>query len=1138
MRGRWCLVAVLLAIPAALPLAGRQTGARLDSVPPPVQLTPAETERLAAEARQQVTVELPPGVELTLWAPDALVVDPVAIDVDPRGRVYVGSTSRANLPLDIRGHPNWVPIVHTLRTVEDLRNFYRRELAPERSAENTWIPDLNKDGVRDARDFEELKERLYRLEDTNGDGRADFSQIMAEGFNADPTWDVVGGVLYHEGDIFYGVAPGVFRLRDTTGDGVIDHQTTISEGYNVHPAFAGHGISGLIIGPDGRLYWEVGDMGFSVVDETGRRWEYPYEGAVLRSELDGSGFEVFATGIRNLQEFSFDEHGNLISVDNDGDHPGEHERLVYIPYGSDSGWRSTWQYGKYTDPKNNRYNVWMDEGLYKPRHPGQGAHIVPPVAPHHAGPSGMVYNPGTALSEEWRNHFFVTSFPGSPAGARIYAFTLKEDGAGFAMDTERVILRGILAIGLAWGPDGALYVTDWITGWRSNNAGRIWTLDTPAEAGSDVRKEVQALIAADFATRTVPDLVGLLRHADMRIRQKAQFELVRRGEAQALVETTRDPAHRLARLHGIWGLAQLARADAQHAAHLQPLITESDAEVRAQAARMLGDVRYGAAGDALIPLLTDPAPRVRGFAAEALGRMAHRPAARGLVDMLAENDDRDVFLRHAGSLALSQTADAEMLGSLARHESPAVRLAAVVALRRMKHPAVERFLADADEGIVIEAARAINDDGSIERAVPALAAALGGTRSSSEALLRRAINANLRVGTGDAVARVEAFAADRARPDAMRVEAVAVLGVWPSPSTMDRVDGMYHGEAQQEGRDAARARAAVARLIDELPAADASPALKAALAQAAGRLEVTSAAPVLLAQLRQDPSQEVRLAALSALQALGVGDMDEVMRIALADKEPAVRRAALGILPGLRMSDAARVQHLASFIREGALAEQQGALEVLGELRSAESRRLLGTYLDELQAGSLAPELQVDLVAAVQADGAPALEARLDAFQQARKAETLVDALRPALLRGGDARRGQQVAFQHPAAECSRCHTLKGQGSDVGPDLTRIGSVLTREQLLESLLEPNARIAPGYGTVTATLRNGEIVSGTLREETDTHLVLLTGDPPSPQRIPKAEIAQRTNPVSAMPPMGLLLQPREIRDLVEFMSTLK
>ena len=95
----------------------------------------------------------------------------------------------------------------------------------------------------------------------------------------------------------------------------------------------------------------------------------------MRSEPDGSNFEVFATGIRNLQEFSFDEYGNLISVDNDGDHQGETERVVYIPYGSDSGWRSNWQYGKYTDAKNNRYNVWMDEQHVQAalRRPG-GAH--------------------------------------------------------------------------------------------------------------------------------------------------------------------------------------------------------------------------------------------------------------------------------------------------------------------------------------------------------------------------------------------------------------------------------------------------------------------------------------------------------------------------------------------------------------------------------------------------------------------------------------------------------------------------------------------------------------------------------------------------------------------------------------------
>jgi putative heme-binding domain-containing protein len=108
----------------------------------------------------------------------------------------------------------------------------------------------------------------------------------------------------------------------------------------------------------------------------------------------------------------------------------------------------------------------------------------------------------------------------------------------------------------------------------------------------------------------------------------------------------------------------------------------------------------------------------------------------------------------------------------------------------------------------------------------------------------------------------------------------------------------------------------------------------------------------------------------------------------------------------------------------------------------------------------------------------------------------------------------------------------------VGPNLSTIGATLSREQLLEALLEPNARIAPGFGTVGVTLKNGQRVDGTLREETDTHVVLLVGTPPAERRIPKAEIADRTNPVSAMPPFGLILKPREIRDLVEFLSVLR
>ena len=62
------------------------------------------------------------------------------------------------------------------------------------------------------------------------------------------------------------VPPGIYRLHDAKGDGTFNQRSTIGEGMNIHPAFGGHGISGVLIGPDGRLYWEVGDIGLNVTD--------------------------------------------------------------------------------------------------------------------------------------------------------------------------------------------------------------------------------------------------------------------------------------------------------------------------------------------------------------------------------------------------------------------------------------------------------------------------------------------------------------------------------------------------------------------------------------------------------------------------------------------------------------------------------------------------------------------------------------------------------------------------------------------------------------------------------------------------------------------------------------------------------
>src|SRR5690606_21344805 len=141
------------------------------------------------------------------------------------------------------------------------------------------------------------------------------------------------------------------------------------------------------------------------------------------------------------------------------------------------------------------------------------------------------------------------------------------------------------------------------------------------------------------------------------------------------------------------------------------------------------------AGEALMTLLEDEYRRARFFAAEALGRIAYEPAIDQIINLLEANNDEDAYIRHAASLALARIGKAEPIVALSNHPSRAVRMGAVLALRRLSHPGITNFLDDEDEYIVTEAARAINDDFSIEPALPALGKVLNNPRFTQEPLI-------------------------------------------------------------------------------------------------------------------------------------------------------------------------------------------------------------------------------------------------------------------------------------------------------------------------------------------------------------------------------------------------------------------
>ncbi len=1095
----------------------------------------AKSLAVAASVESLIKPQLAEGLTLKLWGIDSLVISPIAIDIDDLGRLYYTTTNRQkNSEFDIRGHRDWEIESIQLQTIEDKRAFLRRTLSPENSSKNKkWLSDLNGDSSHDWRDMTIEKDMVYRLEDKNGDGVADFSQLMVNDFNDEVT-DVAGGVLSDGDDLYVSIGPDMWRLKDKNGDGVADEKTSISTGYGIHIGFGGHGMSGTEMGPDGKVYWQIGDIGFNGTDKDGKKWEHPNSGVVVRSNPDGSDFEVFASGLRNTHEFVFDEYANIISEDNDGDHDGERERLVYIVNGSDAGWRSNWQYGKYRDKDNNTYKVWMDEKLYLPRYEGQAAYIVPCIANYVSGPTGMVYNPGTALGPEYKNSFFLAEFVGSPAGSGIHNFRLKPKGAGFELGETKKILGGVLATGLDFGPDGALYVADWIDGWNTSDFGRIWKLDVKDGSSSVERQQTKSLLAADFKVKKADELGELLKHPDMRVRQKSQFELVKRGEEGSAIfqQYLKQTTHQLSRVHSIWGIAQLAREQKKYAALIVPYLKDNDPEIRAQSAKWLGDIKYADAGEQLMPLLTDDYSRAKFFATEALGRIGYEPAINPIIDMLRVNNDDDAYLRHAGSLALSRIGKADPVIALSKDPSRALRIAAVVALRRMSHPGVAVFLNDKDEYIVTEAARAINDDLSIEKALPELGNVLQSTEFRNEALLRRAINANLRVGTSAAMQNLVNYSSKQNAPAAMRAEAIEALGTWAKPSVLDRVDGRYRAAIT---RDVAPVKAAVTQPLMGLLQSKDIP-VRLSVVKAFAKLGVEEAAPQFHVLLKSDASPEVRVAALESLVKLKDKNVANAISMAIADQSKTVRVAGLDILDQLDIAPSLMVTLLNDVIASKTMEEKQAAILTLGKIPTQHSGASFNDLLNKMEAGKLSTDVYLELGEAIDSTKSTELITRYKKVTASFSADQVL-ASYAGSLSGGDPRRGREVFLWNQNSQCIRCHAYDDRGGNAGPQLNNIGAKLTREQILEALVNPSARISPGYGMVTLELKNGEKISGILQEETSTGLKMKIGDEPQ-KMIAKEQVVKRENAMSSMPDMKVLLSKKEIRDVVSFLADSK
>jgi quinoprotein glucose dehydrogenase len=1147
----------LLAVPLLF------VAALASAVPPidPAEKAKQDQDNAGAIAQVQFADK---GLKAEVWAAAPLMMNPVSFCFDEKGRVYVAETTRFDHGVpDTRGHMNWLDEDLANRSIDDLLAMYKKHKY---------------------QGYEKFSDQVRVVWDSTGSGRADKSEVFSGGYNR-PQDGLAAGVLARKGKVYLTCIPDLYVLEDTKGENKADKKTSLFTGFGPTVQFLGHDLHGLRMGPDGKLYFSIGDRGFVVKTKEGTTLSYPNQGAILRCDPDGANLEVVHAGLRNPQEIAFDDYGNLFTYDNNCD-SGDRARWVHVVEGGDSGWRGGFQYstGYHTPavPQGNR-GAWNTEKLWLPQHEGQPAWIVPPLANFGNGPAGMTHYPGLGLSDKYKDHFFACDFTSNPGNSVIWAVSVKPKGASFEVSKPEPFIRGLVPTDCEFGPDGAFYWSDWVGGWAPQNRGRIFRVTDEAAMKNPQVKEAQKLLAEGFEKKTAEELAKLLAFPHQLVRQEAQFELAGRkteDAVKAFEAVLKDSKDRLARLHAVWGLGQLARKHRPASVALLAAFRDADAEVRRAAIEPLsGAVWEGGASQLSVGtadayrliagLLADPDDRVKAAAAVAFGKLRPQElqgVAPGselarfapLFDLLKANNDKDPYLRNAAVVGLAKMAHnpAELVNVLkvakeqerAKYDVPAVRLGVLLALRKLKSAACAEFLTDADARIVTEAARAIYDERLAAPATAALAT-LADKPSQPDAISFRALAANFVVGTPEAAARIANFAARPGEADYVRAFALKLLADWPKPPRRDPITGLT---LDLPARDAAAAADALRPL--GLKVFTGGDAVRAAAANAAVKLGLKEFGP-LLAGLVKDGKNPAgaRVEALLAVAELKDPGTKELAAFALSSDEPKLRAAGRAVQA--RFDPNAVLKSLPELLKDEkvSVAEKQGAFDILADFKaSPEADKLLSEWLDVANAGKVPAALVLDVLDAAETraknDKLKVQEPLKQKVGQYRAAQNKLandpkgDKLAAYFdaLEGGDAEKGRNIFLNNSAVYCQRCHKLDGQGGEVGPLMNGLAAdpEKTRRYLLEAVVQPNAKIAKGYETVVLTLADDRVVSGIIKQEDKKTVKIVTAE--AKELVIPADdvVARRTGP-SAMPDdLHKKLTRRELRDVVEFLTSLK
>ena len=699
---------------------------------------------------------------------------------------------------------------------------------------------------------------------------------------------------------------------------------------------------------------------------------------------------------------------------------------------------------------------------------------------------------GDHMPENWWGSLLANDFRAN----RTVRYEIQEKGSGYtAREVETVLRsshRSFRPVDIKMGPDGAVYVVDWYNPIidhgevdfhhpsRDKAHGRIWRL---------VARDRPLLKRETIAEAKPGALLDLLKSPAQYNRVRARRELARHDPIKVLPELKKwlgaldpkDSGFEHHRLEGLWLVVALRTAYPELAAEV---FRSPVPQVRAAAVRAISrwSERAGPIDkmDLFAQAVEDPHPRVRLEAVCALREIGTLEAAN--VALRAAGQEVDNYLAFALELTVRYLRDkwlpAMQAGKPVFDGNPS-RLA--YALKEVGDPRAIAPLVDVIQKGGITAA-------DLPQAVTTVSA-LGQTAEldamltlakKSPALLSAI--ASGAANNSHVPSQTEAVTEFLASKTGMtRVAAARLCGTWKVRSARDKLLRMTGSKTLQldEAASLCLALGSIGATTDlqTLAGSDKSPTLRAAAVTAWAKLDANKAA---------GPAA----ALLASLADAGTPEAEEVFA------------AFIGLREG--------VDAMAKALSKTKL---RRPIAIAGVTLAHASGRDLSALISILNsAGGLQPLAQ-----------------NLSAKERTK---LLADAHKT-----GSAERGREI-YHRKTMLCSTCHLIDNRGGKLGPDLTTVGSYMTPESLLESLINPSSSIKQGYETVLVTTRDKSLVAGLLQRKTGDS-VLLRDTTGKVTAIPNRNVAKiDVSPVSLMPPgLTATLRRDEMLDLLKYLTSL-